>query len=123
MEELHSTSFEDEVESHPLFQRLNLQYDKEMGLYGKAIDFALQGMVLMQNQTSQGESKFMMHVPQQLTEAQKTVFTDLYPLLSSFQSATIIMPKSIYITDADKITDVNIYYEIEKIPKEKGKGK
>lgn len=121
--EVHSTSFEDEVESHPLFQRLNLQYDKEMGLYGKAIAFALQGMVLMQNQTSQGESKFMMHVPQQLTEAQKTVFTDLYPLLSSFQSATIIMPKSIYITDADKITDVNIYYEIEKIPKEKGKGK
>lgn len=35
--EIHSSSFEDEVESNPLFQNLNLQYNSEMGLYGKAI--------------------------------------------------------------------------------------
>jgi len=80
-------------------------------------------MVLMQNQTSQGRRKFMMHVPQQLTDAQREVFTDLYPLLSSFQEATIVMPKSSYITDDDKITNVDIYYEMQGISKENGKRK
>lgn len=119
--EIHSSSFEDEVESDPLFQKLNLQYNPEMGLYGKAIAFSLQGMVLMQNLTSQGKSSFVMHVPQNLTEKQKNSFTDLYPLLSSFENATIIIPKSIYISEDDKITDVDTYYKVENIEIERAK--
>lgn len=119
--EVHSTSFIDEIETHPSFLRLNLQYDSNMGLYGKAIAFALQGMVVMQNQTCQGESKFMMHVPKELTESQKRVFADLYSLLSSFEKATIVIPESIYITDKDKINDVDAYYEMQNISKGKSK--
>lgn len=119
--EIHSSSFEDEVESTQLFQNLNLQFNPDMGLYGKAISIALQGMVLMQNLTSCGESGFVMHTPQQLTEAQKKSFTDLYSLLSSFKNVTIVIPKSIYISDEDKIADVDTYYEIQGIAKEKAK--
>lgn len=120
--QIHTSSFEDEVESHPLFQRLNLQYDSEMGLYGKAIAFALQGMVLMQNLTSQGERKFIMHVPQQLTDEQKCSFANLYSLFSSFENGTIVIPKSIYINEEDKLNDIDSYYEMYGISKEKTKG-
>ncbi len=121
--QIHSSSFEDEIETDELFQRLNLQYNKEMGLFGKAIAFALQGMVLMQNLTSQGENKAIMHVPQQLTEFQKKSFTDLYPILSSFDTVTTVIPKSIYINEEDKIGDIDTYYEMQGISKEKGKSK
>lgn len=121
--EIHSSSFEDEVESTPLFQNLNLQYNSEMGLYGKAIAFALQGMVLMQNLTSRGKSSFVMHVPKQLTEAQKESFTTLYSTLSSFGNATIITPRSIYISEEDEISDIDAYYEIHGIKKEKTKAR
>lgn len=121
--EIHSSSFEDEVETDERFKRLNLQYDSEMGLYGKAIAFALQGMVLMQNLTSRGESGFIMHTPQNLTDAQKESFANLYPLLSSFKNTIIVMPKSIYINEDDKITNVDIYYEIHGIAKQKSKGR
>lgn len=117
--EIHTFSFEDEVESTPLFQSLNIKYNREMGLYGKAIAFALQGMVLMQNLTSNGESKFIMHAPKELTEMQKSSFTDLYTLLSSFQKQNIVIPKSIFIREEDKINDVETFYEMQKIPKEK----
>lgn len=121
--EVHETSFQDEVESTPLFQRLNLEYSPEMGLYGKAIAFALQGMILMQNLTSQGESKFVMHVPMQLTEAQKVGFTDLYPTLASFEKARIVIPKSVCISPEDEMNDLDSYYELQGIKKEKTQGR
>lgn len=117
--EIHEPSFQDEVEATSLFQRLNLQYNSEMGLYGKAITFALQGMVLMQNLTSQGESRFVMHVPMQLTEAQKVSFADLYPTLASFEKVRIVIPKSVSISPEDEITDLDSYYELQGI-KRKG---
>lgn len=119
--QIHYSSFEDEVESNPIFKRLNLQYNKDMGLYGKAINFALQGMVLMQNLTSRGKSQFIMHVPEQLTDNQKESFTNLYSLLSSFAEATIIMPKTVYITDDDKISNLDDYYDLQGISKNQGK--
>lgn len=121
--QIHTFSFEDEVETSELFQRLNLQYDKEMGLFGKAISFALQGMILMQNLTSQGESKFIMYVPQQLTTMQKQELSNLYPLLSSFNDTTIMIPKSIYINEEDQIGNLDSYYEMQGITKGKSKGK
>ena len=63
----------------------------------------------------------MMHVPKELTESQKRVFADLYSLLSSFEKATIVIPESIYITDKDKINDVDAYYEMQNISKGKSK--
>lgn len=77
----------------------------------------------MQNLTSRGESKFVMHVPQQLTETQKNSFTDLYSTLTSFESALIVIPKSIYISEEDKIVDVDSYYELQGIKKERTKGR
>lgn len=108
--QVHTSSFEDEVETNPIFISLHLQYDKEMGLYGKAIAFALQGMVTMQNQTSQGETKFMMHVPENLTLEQKAKFLELYPLLSTFSKPSIIIPKTVFISEKDKIEDLDSYY-------------
>lgn len=121
--QVHDSSFIDEVEQTELYQKLNLQYNREMGLYGKAIAVSLQGMVLMLNLTSQGKSAFIMYAPQELTDAQKESFSDLYPLLSSFENATIITPKSIYINEdeEDKITDINIYYEMQNIIKKSRK--
>lgn len=121
--QIHYSSFEDEVEASPIFKSLNLQYNKDMGLYGKAINFALQGMVLMQNLTSRGKSQFIMHVPEKLTANQKESFTNLYHLLSSFEEAIIVIPKSIYITDDDKISSLDSYYELQEIPKSQGKVK
>lgn len=115
--EVHCYSFIDEVEESELFKKLNLQYDKEMGLYGKAITFALQGMITMQNQTSHGISSFILHAPTELTESQRQVLTTLYELLSSFEKATIITPKSIYLTEDDKFDNVDSYYENYDIPK------
>lgn len=115
--EVHCYSFIDEVENTELFRSLNLEYDKEMGLYRKAISFALQGMITMQNRTSNGNSAFMMHVPQSLTVEQKQALKPLYPLLSSFDEATIVIPKSIYITENDKLNNVDTFYEINDIQK------
>lgn len=121
--EIHSSSFEDEVELTEHFQKLNLQYDSEMGLYGKAIAFALQGMVLMQNLSCQGETRFTMHVPPKLTDSQKAAFTELYPLLSSFQFAKIVMTNSTYINEKDIMYNVDGYYEMQGINKEKIKAR
>ena len=113
--QVHTSSFEDEVETNPLFTCLHLQYEKEMGLYGKAIAFALQGMVTMQNHTSQGKTKFMMHVPESLTLEQKAKFLELCPLLSTFSDSSIIIPKTVFISEKDKIGDLDSYYESARI--------
>lgn len=115
--EIHCFSFIDEVEANEIFKKLNLQYNPEMGLYGKAITFALQGMITMQNLTSKGKSAFIMHSPSQLTEEQKKRLATLYPLLSSFATATIVVPKSIYLSEDDKINDVDSYYDHFEITK------
>jgi len=113
--EIHCFSFIDEVETNEIFKKLNLQYNPEMGLYGKAIAFALQGMVTMQNHTSQGKTKFMMHVPESLTLEQKAKFLELYPLLSTFSESSIIIPKTVFISEKDKIGDLDSYYESARI--------
>lgn len=119
--EIHHSSFEDEVENNVIFKNLNLQYNKDMGLFGKAISFALQGMILMQNLTSKGKTEFNMHVPEQLTEAQKISLIELYPLLASFEKATIVIPKSIYISEDDKLYDVDSFYQMNDIDIPKAK--
>lgn len=108
--QVHTSSFEDEVESSPLFQSLHLQYNPEMGLYGKAIAFALQGMITMQNHTSEGETRFMMHAPGRLTKEQQDKLIVLYPLLSSFSKATIVVPKSVVISPNDTVDNLDTYF-------------
>lgn len=110
--QVHDYSFEDDVLSKDTFRRLNLKYDREMGFFGKAIAFALQGMVVMQNRTSQGISSFIMYASEQLTEKQKDKFVELYPLLSSFAEVNVVIPKSVCITDEDTIDSVDDYYEM-----------
>lgn len=107
----HEYSFEDDVLSKETFKKLNLNYDKDMDFFGKAISLALQGMVIMQNGTAQGTTSFIMYAPDQLTEKQKNKFLELYPLLSSFQDAMIIIPKSVYISDDDAINNVDSYFK------------
>ena len=82
-----------------------------MGFFGKAIAFALQGMVTFQNRTSQGITSFSMYAPEYLTARQKEEFLKLYPLISSFQEAMIVIPKSVCITDDDAIDNVDDYFE------------
>lgn len=109
--QIHNTSFEDEVESTPVFQNLHLQYNSDMNLFGKAIAFALQGMITMQNHTSQRTTRFMMHAPEELTKAQEKKLVELYPLLSSFEEVTIVIPKSITIESDDTIDDLDSYFD------------
>ena len=109
--QFHDTSFEDDVMSEEAFQKLNLKYDKDMDFFEKAIAFALQGMVTFQNTTYQGISSFTMCAPEYLTARQKKSFLELYPLLSSFQEAMIVIPKSVSITDDDAIDNVDSYFE------------
>ncbi len=116
--QVHETSFIDDVESTKLFKLLNLEYNPETGIYGKGILFALQGMVTMLNLTSNGNSQFIMYTPQELTENQKNKFTDLYPLLSSFENATIVVPKTIQTSIDDEIHSVDTYYKINNISKQ-----
>ena len=54
---------------------------------------------------------------------QKQELSNLYPLLSSFDDATIVIPKSIYINEEDQIRNLDSYYEMQGIMKGKSKGK
>lgn len=72
-------------------------------------------MISIENHTSNGNSAFMMHAPQSLTGEQKQALMPFYPLLSSFDEATIVIPKSIYITENDKLNNTEIFYEINNI--------
>ena len=57
----------------------------------------------------------MMHVPESLTLEQKAKFLELYPLLSTFSESSIIIPKTVFISEKDKIGDLDSYYESARI--------
>lgn len=110
----HTDSFIDEVENTPYFQSLGLEYEKESGLYGKGIQFSLQGMILLLNHSieylDQHESKIMMWAPKNLSNPQKQKLMELYPLLASFEEVAIRVPISYF--DFQDYDSLEKFFEI-----------
>lgn len=116
--QIHDFSFTDEIEDSIFFKVLNICYNKDKGLYGKAIDLSLQGMIMLLNISNKNVKEMIMYVPSKdrITTRQSDALHDIYGLLKSFDKAKIIVPKSVFITDDDCffcVDDFYASYEIE----------
>lgn len=110
--QIHDSSFIDEVESSPFFKILNIKYDKELGLYGKAIDPSLQGLIMLLNTSSKNISQMIMYVPEydKITSLQKDSLVEMNNLLMSFDKVKIVAPTSQFITDEDCFFSLEEFY-------------
>lgn len=110
--QVHDFSFTDEVESSSFFEALGICYDRDKGLYGKAIDLSLQGLIMLLNISNKNKNAMVMYVPTEdrITSKQEDKLHDIYGLLKSFDDAKIVVPKSVFITDDDCFFCVDDFY-------------
>lgn len=121
--QVHDFSFTDEIEESLFFKRLNVKCDKEKGLYGKAIDLSLQGLVMLLNISSKDISKMIMYVPLQdkITVFQKDSLAAMNNLLMSFDEVKIVAPTNQFITGKDCFFSLNAFYKAYDIEIDKDK--
>lgn len=81
---IHDYSFYDKIESTDYFKSLNLSYNEDSGLYGKLIDFSLQG-IISGTQSSDGSMEHLiMYVPSSITSVQKDTLSSLCKELDGY---------------------------------------
>ena len=113
--QIHDSSFIDEIEKKPYFKSLNLNYNKERGIFGKAIEFSLQGMIMLLNITDKNITKMHMYAPKNLSFLQKQSLKELYSLLQTFSEVKIITPSTEIIDKKDIFTSIEDYFKTYQI--------
>ena len=113
--QVHDFAFTDEIEYTEWFKSLYLVYNPDMGLFGKAINFSLQGMIILLNLSDRNTTKMHMFVPVLMTEKQKEQIINLYETLCAFNEISIVMPKSEFIKTDDYIHDLETFLELYNI--------
>lgn len=113
--QIHDSSFEDEIEQTPYFKSLNLNYNKEQGIFGKAIQFSLQGMIMLLNITDRNITKMQMYAPKNLSYLQKQSLKELYSLLQTFSEVKIITTSTEIIDKKDIFTSLEDFFKTYQI--------
>lgn len=111
--QVHDSSFTIEVEDTNFFNEQEiLSYNRDKGLYGKAIDLSLNGFVMMLNISNNENKAMILYVPEKkkMTTRQKEELSKMNNLLSSFDTVKIINPKSVFITDDDCFFNLEDFY-------------
>lgn len=109
--QLHSSSFEDDIENTSYFKSLNLHTDESENFFKKAIDYSQQGAIIGMNFSSNIPNEAMMlFTTPELTEQQKKSIISFYPLLKSFFDINIVGLTEDYIND-EPLTDIDEFFE------------
>lgn len=111
--QVHDFSFTDEIEESAFFQELNIKYNREKGLYGKAIDLSIQGLIMLLNISNKNINQMIMYVPLQdkMTSLQKASLVAMNDLLISFDKVKIVAPTSQFVTDKDCFFSLRDFYK------------
>lgn len=110
----HTSSFETEIEPTEYFKSLNLIYEKigDYWIHSVAFDLSLQGVIIMLNIGSYKENEEMnLYVPTDLTDLQKEILTELYPILKAFENVNIRTSSSNVMHKNYTYTSIDDYFE------------